>query len=75
MSFFTERNATIAPTTARDCLFGEFRCKNGKCININRTCDQNNDCEDESDESPPKCAGNATEILIVNIFQHITDGL
>uniref|UniRef100_A0A8C5RVM0 Complement factor I n=1 Tax=Laticauda laticaudata TaxID=8630 RepID=A0A8C5RVM0_LATLA len=34
----------------RDCNTREFRCVNGKCIRLSRTCDGMNDCGDLSDE-------------------------
>ena len=69
MFFLTERatptwNTTVAPTTSRDCLSGEFQCRNGKCINKSKVCDASNDCEDESDEHPPLCPGNVARMLI-----------
>ena len=54
----------MAPTTSRDCLSGEFQCRNGKCINTSKVCDASNDCEDKSDELPPLCPGNVARMLI-----------
>ncbi|CAB4022291.1 atrial natriuretic peptide-converting enzyme-like isoform X5, partial [Paramuricea clavata] len=48
---------TVAPTTSRHCLSGEFQCRNGRCINKNRVCDKNNDCGDNSDEHRSICPG------------------
>ncbi len=68
--FFTERatptwNTTISPTTtSRGCLSGEFQCRNGKYINKSKVCDASNDCEDESDEHPPLCPGNAVSSVM-----------
>ena len=32
---------------------GEFRCKNGRCVPSERTCDGRDNCFDNSDEESP----------------------
>ena len=42
--------------TANDkCFPGEFACDNGRCIPMLNTCDWENDCGDNSDETLPEC--------------------
>lgn len=37
------------------CEFDEFQCKNGECIALKYKCDNDADCEDNSDEDPKIC--------------------
>ncbi|XP_015200656.2 complement factor I [Lepisosteus oculatus] len=50
----TDTESTIATVNCynriKNCTNFEFRCVNGKCIDLNRTCDGTNDCGDRSDE-------------------------
>ena len=41
--------------TAGSCGDKEFECKNGNCIQSEWTCDSENDCGDNSDETLPEC--------------------
>lgn len=43
----TKDNATTQNTTCRP---SEFRCLNGRCVGINKYCNNQNDCGDSSDE-------------------------
>ncbi|CAB4006010.1 deleted in malignant brain tumors 1 -like, partial [Paramuricea clavata] len=60
---------TVAPTTYRYCSFGEFQCRNGRCINKSRVCDKNNDCGDGSDELRPICPGNFRKHALFDIVK------
>jgi hypothetical protein len=57
------QTTTVASTTLRACLSGEFQCRNGRCINKSRVCDYNNDCGDDSDEFRSICPGNVVRSL------------
>uniref|UniRef100_A0A8C6X2T9 Complement factor I n=1 Tax=Naja naja TaxID=35670 RepID=A0A8C6X2T9_NAJNA len=52
MSLTTGKLAKVTCSSRehRDCNAREFRCVNGKCIRLSRTCDGMNDCGDLSDE-------------------------
>ncbi|XP_032079579.1 complement factor I-like isoform X2 [Thamnophis elegans] len=51
MSLTTGKLAKVACSAEyRGCNAREFRCVNGKCIDLTRTCDGMNDCGDSSDE-------------------------
>ena len=59
-------NFTTAAPTYRYCELWQFRCRNGKCINKNRLCNNYNDCGDQSDEHHSVCRGNVVGIEIRN---------
>ncbi|KAJ1520341.1 hypothetical protein ONE63_004539 [Megalurothrips usitatus] len=48
---------------AATCSYGEFQCKNEKCISIYSKCDGQDDCGDGSDEGLPLCSAGNTTIL------------
>ena len=51
----------------RSCETDQFRCKNGRCLPIDYRCDGDNDCDDNSDESPiAQCRK-----LTVTYFNHL----
>lgn len=42
--------AASAQLPASKCALSEFTCNNGKCVQLNKYCDNVNDCGDSSDE-------------------------
>lgn len=46
--------ATLAQTAAPKCKMWEHQCQNGRCVALNRFCNNINDCGDSSDE-PRHC--------------------
>lgn len=51
---------TAVIATAPGCKVSEFLCGNGKCITLNRVCNNVNDCGDSSDE-PRYCTRKSCE--------------
>lgn len=49
------------------CSRFEFRCKNDKCISIERLCNGIADCPDESDE-PPECTRKEVFWFVLNFL-------
>jgi hypothetical protein len=43
------------------CRISEFPCRNGRCIRLDRYCDEVDDCGDKSDE-PRYCTGKYSEL-------------
>lgn len=52
--YLTLVTMTLLWGMSRPCSRFEFRCKNNKCISMERLCNGIADCQDESDE-PPEC--------------------
>lgn len=50
-----------------ECSLRQFKCKNGKCVQMAWVCDSEDDCGDNSDEA--ECNGKARE----NILQKYLD--
>lgn len=48
------------------CAMSEYTCTNGKCIQLNRYCDNVNDCGDSSDE--PRFCTSKLKFLILRIL-------
>lgn len=46
----TNTMTTSSKLSATQCAMSEFTCTNGKCIQLNKYCDNANDCGDSSDE-------------------------
>lgn len=47
-TMMTTKSGQIWPATK--CAMSEYTCTNGKCIQLNKYCDNINDCGDSSDE-------------------------
>ncbi|XP_046854475.1 sortilin-related receptor-like isoform X2 [Xenia sp. Carnegie-2017] len=52
------KNGTCVHKPNDKCFAGEFACDNGRCISMLNTCDWENDCGDNSDETLPECFNN-----------------
>ena len=51
----TQPRVTTPPLVPSTCLSTEFRCSNGKCIDLRWKCDRQDDCGDLSDENGCPC--------------------
>ena len=53
-----------------ECTDTHFTCKDGKCIDIDATCDREYDCDDESDEHD---CSNISNLLFSNLTRNFRD--
>uniref|UniRef100_A0A3Q2C7L2 EGF-like domain-containing protein n=1 Tax=Cyprinodon variegatus TaxID=28743 RepID=A0A3Q2C7L2_CYPVA len=60
-------NPSYAPPP--QCQPGEFACKNNRCIQERWKCDGDNDCLDNSDETPDLCLGAVTHTCPADKFK------
>ena len=52
----------VMSVSDEQCSNGEYTCKNKKCISLSLTCNNNDDCDDNTDEDDCLCMYSSIKI-------------